>query len=177
MGLSQHNLSLAYFGETFTHSGFSLTHNKYLKTWDKKKVTRRGKEKAKTIVLNWSSRYAFYHHKRNHSGNILSTGADLGLYRAKGSYLEFGLFLGSNLKFLNEDTYRVNGNGAVEKINNANNLTFVYGLRTSVGKYIRYQETDHPIALFLGSNIFFSTPFGTNTLLQSAIEAGVKYHL
>jgi hypothetical protein len=172
-----HTFSFSYFGETITHPGVSFAYNKSLKNWRKVKVKKNGKEKLRAFNLSWSNKMAFYYHGRNHNGNILATGAALSMTRKKNWVFQFGLFSGGNLRYFNEDVFELDENKQVEKIKNASNLTFIYGIRTSISKGLQFKETISPYSIFLGSNIFWSTPFGTNSIFQNAIELGVKYRL
>jgi len=174
---SSHIFSAAYFGETFAHPGFSFSYNKSLKTWKKVKTKKSGKEKIRVFNLSWSNKYSFYHHDRNHNGNILATGLDFSYTKKKGWFYQFGLFTGSNLRYFNEDVFIVNENNQVEKISFANNLVFIYGLKTAFGKNIRFKKSPNLYSIYLGSNLFDSIPFGTSSTLSSAIELGIRYHL
>lgn len=174
---SPHIFSIAYFGEALSHPGINFTYDRSLKTWQWKKVKKNGKEKIRNFNLSWSNNFAFYHHRRNHNGNILATGVTLSMTKKKGWYYQLGLFSGGNLRYFNEAVFKVNENNQVEKIKNANNLTFINGFKTSIGKKIKFKKSVTPYSIYFGSTIFWATPFGTSSINQSATELGIKYHL
>lgn len=171
------SISLTYVGESYSHPGFALAYNQSFKTWYKRKIKKNGKEKIKIFDIGWDNRFTFYHHERNHSGFVGAMGVDFSITKKKGGFLSIGLLTGGLYKYFNEDVYTVTASNEVEKVKNAGNLTFIYGLKTAFGKRIKIKKEPSRYALFISSMIFYATPFGTNQILHSLFEAGIKYNI
>lgn len=168
------NLSLSYFGETFTHPGGSIGYERSFKSWKRIREKKSGKIKEQNLILLAESRLAFYHHRRNHNALLGFTGASIARLKPNGTFFKLGLQTGLVQRFYNAPVYTVE-TGIISRTNSRANIQFAYGLATSLGHYKMPGESGHPISWFVRSNIYFSRPFSTSHLLQNALELGLVY--
>jgi len=170
----KHQISINYFGETYTHPGTSIIY--HYNVHQKEKNSKKGTLKKHFIQYQLSNRIAFYVHPKNHNGLLVNSGIYLQKKKENGFLMGIGLEAGCQMKWLNEDTYQFN-NGVIERVRWSRQSHFIMGIGARIGKDFYSKKINNHLGWRMSSAILLSSPFRVTRQLVSFLELGCSYSL
>ena len=174
-------INVSYFGENGLHSGLKLGVEKSIfekeKTKDRWFENRNSKIGSKTKIRNLvlSPSVGFYNHANNHTGLFLN--AEF-LYRRtktrRGFYYDAGFGLGYLQRIYNIPTYELGSGTEPYQYTLAGQAQFMPTIFAAFGQNLFYRKEIN-IGWFVKPQLMFLMPYGFTSVLNPALEIGVKY--
>ena len=174
-------INVSYFGENGLHSGLKLGVEKSIfekeKTKDRWFENRNSKIGSKTKIRNvvLSPSVGFYNHANNHTGLFLN--AEF-LYRRtktrRGFYYDAGFGLGYLQRIYNIPTYELGSGTEPYQFTLAGQAQFMPTIFAAFGQNLFYRKEIN-IGWFVKPQLMFLMPYGFTSVLNPALEIGVKY--
>jgi hypothetical protein len=168
-------IGLAYYGEYFSHYGLKITTELPLLTKDKVKTKNSGKIVNKRKEVFVTGNIGGYVHKRNHVA--LFVGSEIGYRKTRKNGFKYEFLLGLEYlhTFLQGDTYEVNDEGEVKKVNLAGQSNLMVPFSLGFGYDFNYHYKK-PISISIKPGFFIQYPYNIAIALRPTIDLGIYYY-
>ncbi len=167
LSLGQHQLRVAYFGESITHYGIKVAYDKPFKTWEKTKKS--GVSISKELLFGGG--FAVFRHPHQLVGLIVSPEITWRSINKRGGLFDVA-FAPSYFRYFYEgETYKYTGTD-LQKIPLAGRSAFLPTLSVGGGRDLSVNR-DIPFMWYYRVNVMRQYPYNASSLMRFAIELGV----
>jgi hypothetical protein len=165
-------VSASWFGETITHPGIKMGLTFQLKSYEKSKAKKNGKQKLITKSIDLTPSAGAFYHKNYQTAVFVIPELSYSRKNARGNYKSAGIGAGYMRTFV-PNVYEFNGGGDIKKIHAGNNY-FVTSCFITFGKELTFLK-NIPAGIYIKPQLLYALPNYPKGVMYFALEAGLKY--
>ncbi len=170
-------ITISYYSNLIVDPGFKVGIERPFLIIQKSKIRKNGKLKFNRLQFLNTLNLGYYYTKEQNHSPFLNMEIGYRKIRKSGFKTEAFLGLGYMRTILTDETYKVDNNGNVSKIDFAGSNYFMPSLSFGIGYDNSYRNDHFPFSVSLKPNIFFRLPYNHSVLTNIGMELNLSYQI